>query len=156
SKLTAGDTPTAPRNVVATAGDREIDLAWAAPENSGGTAITDYIIQYTLDDGLTWTTVVDGVAAVTTAKITGLTNNVPYRLRVAAINTGGTGAFSTPTSTVVPTIPVPDETGELPTPQPGEAIVIVDGEPKSVKLEVIDNRYLRLSGEGFKMDLPSI
>jgi len=156
SKLTAGDTPTAPRNVVAIAGDREIDLAWTAPENSGGTPITDYIIQYTLDDGVTWTTVVDGIAAVTTAKITELTNNVPYRLRVAAINAAGTGAFSTLTLTVVPTIPVPDETGELPTLQPGEAIVIVDGEPKNVTLEVIDNSYLRLSGEGFAMDLTSI
>ncbi|MFB2119968.1 filamin/ABP280 repeat domain-containing protein [Parapedobacter sp. 2B3] len=156
SKLTAGDAPSAPRNVVATAGDREIDLAWTVPENGGSTPITDYIIQYTLDDGISWTTVVDGVAAATTVKIAGLTNNVPYRLRVAAINAAGTGAFSAPTLTVVPTIPVPDETGELPTPQPGEAIVIVDGEPKSVTLEVIDNSYLRLSGEGFTMDLTSI
>src|SRR5690606_24317182 len=39
---------------------------------------------------------------------------------------------------------------------PGETIVIVDGQPKTVTLEVIDERYLRLSGDGFALDLTSI
>src|SRR5690606_26548904 len=68
----------------------------------------------------------------------------------------GIGAFSTATDVLVPSIPVPDETGELPMLQPGETIIMVDGQPKIVTVEVIDNSYLRLRGDGFAMDLTSI
>lgn len=93
---------------------------------------------------------------MTSATITGLTNNLPYRFRVAAVNAAGTGAFSAVTVATVPSAPVPDQTGELPEPAPGKAVVTVDGKPQAVSLEVIDNSYLRLSSDGFSMDLASI
>ncbi|HWK58579.1 MAG TPA: filamin/ABP280 repeat domain-containing protein, partial [Parapedobacter sp.] len=156
ANLSAGSSLAAPTAVVAQAGDEQVQLTWKVPENTDGAPITDYVIQYTTDNGATWHTIDDGISTATETTLTGLTNNVPYRLRVAAVNAAGTGAFSAATPVVVPSIPVPDETGELPTPQPGETVVIVDGQPENVTLEVIDNSYLRLSGDGFAMDLASI
>ncbi|RQP13831.1 MAG: hypothetical protein EAS52_18735 [Parapedobacter sp.] len=154
--LSAGNVLTAPTAVEAQAGDKRVQLTWVAPENAKGAPITDYIIQYTTDNGATWHTIEDGISTDIEAVLTGLMNNIPYRFRVAAQNAAGTGAFSAATSAVVPSAPVPDQSGELPALQPGEAIVIVDGKPKPVTLEVIDNSYLRLSGDGFSMDMASI
>src|SRR5690606_3223896 len=124
--------------------------------NDHGAAITDYLIQYTTDNGAVWQTVGDGVSTITNTVVAGLTNNMTYRFRIAAVNAAGIGAFSTATDVPVPSMPVPDETGELPMLQPGETIIMVDGQPKIVTVEVIDNSYLRLRGDGFAMDLTSI
>src|SRR5690606_26097034 len=83
-------------------------------------------------------------------------NNALYRFRVAAVNAVGQGPFSVPSSAVIPTAPVPDETGELPSLNPGETIAIVEGQEVPVTLQVIEEKQLRLSGETFAMDLTSI
>src|SRR5690606_23540658 len=106
SKLNTGNVPVAPQHVVAMAGDRRADLSWAASEVDGGARITDYVIQFTTDDGETWATVDEGIATTTILEINGLTNNTRYRFRVAAVNAAGTGPISEATSVVVPTIPV--------------------------------------------------
>ena len=67
-------------------------LSWAAPFD-GGSAITDYVVQYSTDRK-TWITITDGVSTATTATVTGLTPRVTYRFRVAAVNVVGTGSFS--------------------------------------------------------------
>ena len=154
--LSAGNTLTAPTDVEAQAGDKQVQLTWNAPQNEAGAPITDYLIQYTTDNGATWHTIDNGISVATEATLTGLTNNLPYRFRVAALNAAGTGAFSAATSEVVPSAPVPDQTGELPNLQPGETVVIIDGQPASVTLEVIDDSYLHLSDDGFAIDLTSI
>jgi len=146
----------APANAEAEAGDQQVDLTWTAPQNVSGAPIMDYLIQYTTDKGTTWHTVKDGTSTAINATITGLTNNLPYRFRVAAVNAAGTGAFSAATAITVPSAPVPDQTGELPEPAPGKTVVIVDGKPQAVSLEVIENSYLRLSNDSFTMDLASI
>src|SRR5690606_17586041 len=133
--LSAGSILTAPTDVVAQAGDKQVKLTWEAPENTDGAPITDYVVQYTTDNGATWHTIDDGISTAIEITLMGLTNNMPYRLRVAAVNAAGAGAFSAATPVVVPSIPVPDETGELPTPQPGETVIFVDGQSKTVTLE---------------------
>src|SRR5690606_11348408 len=135
---------------------KQVQLTWTAPENEAGAPVTDYVIQYTTDNGATWQTVNDGMSTATGATVTGLTNNMLYRFRLAAVNAAGIGVFSEATDAVVPSAPVPDKTGELPAPQPGETVVIVDGNPKTVILEVIDGSLLRLRGDDFAMDLASI
>ena len=75
---------------------RKIDeavLSWQAPASNGGTAITDYAILWSDDDGLTWKTHARPATTSTTATIKGLSSAAPFRFRVAAVNAVGTGGF---------------------------------------------------------------
>ena len=74
-------------------------LSWTAP-TAGGSAITDYVIQYSTDDS-TWSTFDDGTSTSTTATVTCLTNDTTYYFRVAAVNSSGTGDFSSSSSVSV-------------------------------------------------------
>ncbi|MCL7405020.1 fibronectin type III domain-containing protein [Paradonghicola geojensis] len=79
---------TAPTSLVATAGDGQVSVAFTAPSDNGGSAITDY--EYQLDDG-PW------VSASTTSSpivITGLNNGTSYSIKLRAVNAGGNGAAS--------------------------------------------------------------
>jgi hypothetical protein len=83
-------------------------LTWTAPARNGGSSITDYVVQYstsaTFDSAVT--TFTDGVNASTGATVTGLNNGTTYYFRVAAVNSVGTGAYSTISAGAVPsTIP---------------------------------------------------
>jgi hypothetical protein len=104
----AGPTaPIAPSSLVADAGSTQVGLTWAASAN-GGSAITDYIIEYKLSSEPTvWTTFNDGVSTLASTTVTGLTNGVSYDFRVKAVNSIGTGtASSTTTATpATPTVP---------------------------------------------------
>jgi hypothetical protein len=71
-------------------------LSWTAP-TAGDSEITDYIIQYSTDDS-TWSTFDDGTSTSTTATVTCLTNDTTYYFRVAAVNSSGTGDFSSSSS----------------------------------------------------------
>jgi hypothetical protein len=77
-----------------------MNLTWSAPEDDGGSAITDYVIERSTD-GVEWTAVVDGESTATSSTVDGLTNGSSYSFRVAAINTAGTGEWSAPASTVL-------------------------------------------------------
>ena len=79
-----------------------VTLAWAAPSSDGGSAITDYVVQYSSDSGSNWTTVADGTSASPGLTITGLTNGTAYQFRAAAVNAIGTGPYSS-TWTATPT-----------------------------------------------------
>jgi methionine-rich copper-binding protein CopC len=91
--------PDSPTSVIGTSGDGEIALTWTAPANTGGPFLTDYIITYSSDGGTTWTTASDGTSLATAATITELSNGVLYQLRVAAVNSFGTGTSSSTTLT---------------------------------------------------------
>jgi len=87
-------TPGSPRNVVALSGDTEVVLSWSAPTNSGGSAITGYVVQQSTN-GTTWTTV--DTPAVASTVLTGLTNGATYSYRVFAVNAavGNVNAIAT-------------------------------------------------------------
>ena len=89
-------TPNAPTNLVAVAGDTEVTLSWLeATWNGGVHEITGYKIQQSTDDGDTWSTAVADTGSVDGFyRVTGLTNGTGYKFRVAALNAGGTGAYS--------------------------------------------------------------
>lgn len=95
--------PAAPAGLSATAGNTEAALSWTAASN-GGSAITDYLIEYSTDNS-TWSTFADGTSAGTSATVTGLTNGTLYYFRVSAINTINTSSVSSTASTtpVAPT-----------------------------------------------------
>ena len=92
--------PGKPTNVVGTPGNAQASLTWTAPVNTGGIALTDYVIQYSSNSGSTWTTFVDGTSTSTSTTVTGLNNGTSYIFQVAAVNATGTGAYSDPSSSV--------------------------------------------------------
>jgi len=85
--------------------DTHVVLKWLAPNSNGGAAITDYVITMSTD-GIVWTPIDDGVSTLTTADIIGLTNGIPYRFQVAAVNVAGTGKYVT-SATVAPRLALP-------------------------------------------------
>lgn len=96
----------APQNLSAVGGNAQVDLTWMVPASDGGSAITDYQIQSSLDGGASWTVVADAVSTATSATVTGLVNGTTCTYRVAAITSYGLGAWSTPSSPVTPmTVP---------------------------------------------------
>jgi titin len=91
--------PAAPTGLTITPGGAQAALAWTAPTNTGGVAITDYRIQYSFNGG-SYTTFSHAASAATSATITGLaTGN--YVFRVAAVNSVGTGPDVTSSSTSI-------------------------------------------------------
>ena len=99
---TTAVTVTAPQAVAVSVGDGNVVLNWNAATASDGTAISDYVVQYSSNGGTTWTTFNDGVSPVTQATVSGLTNGMAYVFRVAAKIDLGTGAFSSKSSAVTP------------------------------------------------------
>ena len=94
--------PGAPTSVTGTAGDGQVSLSWTAPSSNGGSAITDYFVQYSSNNGTDWTTFSDGTSTSTSATVTGLTNGTAYVFQVAAVNAVGQGSFSQQSSSVTP------------------------------------------------------
>lgn len=79
--------PTAPLSLSATLnGTTQIDLSWSAPSNNGGTAITGYKIQRSIDGANFSSIVVNSGSTSTTYSDVGLTPGVTYYYRVAAHN----------------------------------------------------------------------
>jgi hypothetical protein len=83
----------------------QVSLSWTAPLNNGGSAITDYKIEYSSNSGETWTVFSDAVSGSNSMIVTGLSNGTGYIFRVSAINIAGTGEPSAPSSSVIPVAP---------------------------------------------------
>ncbi|MFN4000502.1 fibronectin type III domain-containing protein, partial [Microcella sp.] len=82
-----------------------MSLAWTAPTWTGSSAIRDYRIQYSGDNGKTWYTFTDGVSTATTATVSGRLSNRTYQLRVAAVNSGYTGGYTKVTTKTLSAAP---------------------------------------------------
>lgn len=101
--------PTAPEQVTgvtATAGNTQLVLSWSAPA-TGGSAITDYVIERFDASTSTWSTLADGESAATSFTVTGLANGISYSFRVSAVNLVGTGVASA-TFSGTPVAPPPE------------------------------------------------
>jgi|694.fasta_scaffold137971_3 hypothetical protein len=100
--------PAAPTGLVTTVGNARVTLGWAAPTNNGGAPITNYLVQRTLATGTpNWITVSSAASVATNRIVTGLTNGVGYKFRVAAVNIIGPGPFVTTSNAVTPVQPAP-------------------------------------------------
>jgi hypothetical protein len=98
--------PGAPTDLIVSTSNGQILLSWTAPSDTGGSGISDYVIQYSTD-GISWTTYSDGTSTNNSVTITGLPYGASYIFRVAAVNSAGTGSSSTSSSNVTPQNPCP-------------------------------------------------
>ncbi len=84
--------PAAPTDLLVT--DRkvsEVSLAWTAPSDNGGRAITGYVVQRSLNLS-TWTDVATLASTATSFRNTSLTSNVVHYYRVAALSAEAPGS----------------------------------------------------------------
>ena len=92
--------PGMPMGVTATAmSDTHITVAWTVPSDNGGSAITDYEIEYTPAGGTAMTyscTCSDGDGNLNAAGGVTLMPATEYTIRVRAINAAGAGTWSMP------------------------------------------------------------
>jgi hypothetical protein len=98
--LTVIARPAKVENLIATAGDKQVSLAWTAPSD-GGSALTNYVIERTTNNFVGGETPVLTEIAATSPSyvVTGLTNGQKYFFRVSAKNSVGTGTPSDTAST---------------------------------------------------------
>jgi titin len=99
NSVTPATVPSAPASVVATRGNTQVDVSWAAPADNGS-PITGYTVTSS-PGSFTCTT-----TGALTCTVTGLTNGTAYTFTVTATNDVGTGASSAPSNSVTPaTVP---------------------------------------------------
>jgi hypothetical protein len=82
----AGELPSAPLAVTATAGDTVAAVTWAPPTDDGGQPVTAYRVTRSTATGA-----VSGMTTQTSLSQSGLVNGTAYRYSVAAVTAIGTG-----------------------------------------------------------------
>lgn len=105
SAASAATVPTAPLDVQAKAGNASVAIQWSTPGWDGGSPITDYRIQYSTNNGTTWTVFPDGTSTNIQATVTGLLNGITYIFRVTACNAAGFGSPATTPPVTTGTVP---------------------------------------------------
>ena len=76
--------PSEPINLTAAGGDGQVVLTWDAPEDDGGSPITDY--EYRIDRSNPW---ISTGSTDTTHTVSGLVNDTTYLFEVRAVNNAG-------------------------------------------------------------------
>ena len=102
--------PSRPTSVVAVSGNASLAVTWTAPANTGGSAITDYLVKYSSNNGVagSWTRYMPGSPiTATSCTVTGLTNGTPYVIKVIARNSVGISLPSTNFFPATPAATVP-------------------------------------------------
>jgi hypothetical protein len=93
------DVPGAPRDAkVESVSDDSAELSWRAPEDDGGSYITNYLIEKLDPDTGKWMKTATSRSPRCTVE--NLLPNKPYQFRIIAQNNHGSGEPSEPTKTV--------------------------------------------------------
>ena len=139
---TPSEKPSAPHNLRATPGDRQVTLRWEPPSNDGGSDILRY--EYRVDGRGVWTRV-EGEDEARETTVTGLTNGQSYDFEVRAVNMQGEGAVATETATLSGKPSAPLKLGAT----PGDAEVTLTWDPPSSDGDsAIEGYELRVDSSG--------
>jgi hypothetical protein len=93
-----GTSPSSPTSLTSTGvSTSTVSLTWATPSSDGGSAITDYLIQYS--SGGATSTFAHAPSTATSTTVNGLTANTSYLFAVSAINALGTSSPATVSTT---------------------------------------------------------
>ena len=95
--------PSAPTSLVASAGNAQVTLTWAAPSSNGGVAVRNYNVYRGTAAGSE--TLQVSLGNVLTFTDTGLTNGQTYFYKVSAMNSVGEGPLSSEASSTPATVP---------------------------------------------------
>jgi len=101
SGVPVASAPDSPTGLSATRGNSNVTLSWTAPASNGGSAITDYVVQYAQSGTTNWQTYADATSTATNVTLLNLPTGISYQLRVAAVNAVGTGSPATLSGTVL-------------------------------------------------------
>ena len=95
-----------PTGLLATPGVTVMSLVWTAPSFTGGAAVTDYTVQFRTSAGPgSWSTFAHSASGSPAAVVTGLANGTSYDFQVAAVNSAGTGPYSSSVTASPYTVP---------------------------------------------------
>lgn len=87
--------PSAPQNLIASKGTLQRTLSWNAPSINGSSFISNYILEYSTDEGSTWLIVNSNIEPqIRSYIVTGLLNEPTYYFRLKAQNSSGAGAYA--------------------------------------------------------------
>ena len=99
--------PNSPTNVSVTLSGKDAIVSFSAPANDGGSPITNYIVQYSSNNGSSWTTFNRADSTVTSnITINTLSYNSSYIFRAIAVNSIGNSIPSDSSSSVTTPSPV--------------------------------------------------
>jgi flagellar motor protein MotB len=101
ASATPASAPGVPQSVAVVGKPGALAVTWAAPADTGGAAVTDYLLEYSVAGSASWSPWPTGSAA-TAATVTGLRPATSYDVRVSAINTAGAGPVSAAVRATVP------------------------------------------------------
>ena len=90
----AKGTPNKPSNIqVSNIDTNKFTVTWTEPDIDGGYPVTDYTVEYKAVSQLNWNRLRLDIASATSVVVIGLEEGTEYELRVAAMNSVGTGPF---------------------------------------------------------------
>jgi hypothetical protein len=147
-------TPSSPTNLSAiAASSSQINLSWNAPSSNGGSPITGYKIERSVDGGSTWSVLAGNTGSTaTTYSDSGLVSGVTYTYRVYAMNSVGTSAPSNVSSATTSSGGSANVVNRI---QSGlVAIDPLNNETKTQQQLVDDSRYWHYGGSAVAQNAP--
>lgn len=146
--------PSAPREVSGFPGDRQVVVSWRPPASAGSFPVTNYRVTATPGGAGCLVS-----APTLSCTVTGLTNGTAYTFAVQALNGAGWGPSGV-SGPITPTgeVPIPDPQ-PVPEPlNPGDSVVVVNGEvdPDASVQPNEDADGLVSSGRGWRMGLNGV
>ncbi len=100
--------PGRPLGVSGTGTGGNATITWNLPEEDGGSAITDYLVEVSIAGSNSWSTFNDGTSTSRSAVVTGLTAGQSYEFRITTRNAIGNSlpSFTSPIIQTLPTAPL--------------------------------------------------
>jgi len=82
--------------IIKSTAKKSVSLTWAPPTDDGGSPITSYEVEYKAEEQFKWIKANKETVSTTSYTVTGLTTDMTYEFRVAAVNKAGVGPASEP------------------------------------------------------------